>query len=312
MVIQIDPALRGIRGQRTENNTAEGWSRSSRTDHDRPIGPRRAAAKRRHAAVLAATVAGVLSIVGTGAGAQTVFAAEGLPGEAAAGQIAAAEASCLANLTESTAPTTGLAEWEATHSAEAAARRKAVKGRGSRKRRGRHGVGHRAAVESAAHLQDGGWRVVVAKAEGPYTTVLATDGSAQASGTCLTGPGSSQPVIGTGMGGGGEGDAVPPAGKIGGSGFGGRRAPDEQFLNDAAGRVGAGVSAVNVVLIDGTRVPSKIENGWFLATWAGGGTGLWTDPKCIYAIEAVAEDGATTTTVESPLGEQASKYAHGG
>jgi hypothetical protein len=270
-------------------------------------------AGRRHAAVLAATVAGILSIVGMGASAQMAFAAEGAPGEAAASQVAAAEASCLASLTKSTetTPTTGLAEWEATHSAKASARRKAVKGRGSRKRRHRHGVGHSASAESATHLQDGAWRVVVAKAEGPYTTVLATDASAQASGTCLTGPGSSQPVVGTGIAGGGE-QNVPPAGQIGGSGFGGTRAPDEQFLNDATGRVGAGVSAVNVVLMDGTRVPATIESGWFLATWAGGGTGRWTDPKCIYEIEAVADDGATTTTVASPLGAQASKYAHGG
>jgi hypothetical protein len=311
MFIRIDPVLHGIRGQRSENNTAKGWSRPSGTDHDRPTGPRRAMASRRHAAILAATVAGTLSVIG--AGAQTAFAAEGAPGEAAAGQIAAAEASCLASLTESTenTPTTGLAEWQAAHSAKAAAYRKAVKGRGSRKRRHRHGAGHRASVESSPHQEAGGWRVVVVIAEGPYTRVLATHESGQASGTCLTGPGSLQPVISTGMGGGGE-QNVPPAGKIGGVGFGGTRAPDEQFLNDAAGRAGASVSAVEVVLIDGTRVPATIENGWFLATWTGGGTGRWTDPRCIYEIEAIAEGGETTTTVVSPLGEGASKGGHGG
>jgi len=304
MVIQSESELHT--GQPTEDGAAERRPRRSRAGHERPTAPRRAAATRRRAAAIAATTAGALSILGA-AGVQPAFADEGGSGGVVAGQIAAAEASCLAELTESNGPTRGtpLAVRQKAHSVKAAAKRRAAKGGDLRRHRHRHSTGHSASVESSAHREAGGWRVVATKAEGAYTTVLAVSASGQGTGTCTTGPGASQPVVGAGAAG-GEQNTVPPAGRIGRFGFGGAGTPEEPFLNHAEGRVGPGVSAVKVVLVDGTRVAATIENGWFLATWSGGGVGRWTEPKCPYEIEAVADGGTTTTVVSG-----ASNGGHG-
>jgi hypothetical protein len=46
---------------------------------------------------------------------------------------------------------------------------------------------------------------------------------------------------------------------------------DGQAYSFADGRTGSGVSAVTLILDDGTRVTATVQNGWFVAWWPGGG-----------------------------------------
>jgi hypothetical protein len=116
--------------------------------------------------------------------------------------------------------------------------------------------------------RDGRWQTVLTDTRGPYTIVLLADAGGHAN--CLTGPETvPHPAIGGGEGYQSGTRFAAPAGRIDLSSYGFSRAHDEQPYMYASGRAGSGVSAVTLVLGDGTRVIASVAHGWFLAWWPG-------------------------------------------
>jgi hypothetical protein len=216
---------------------------------------------------VAASAAVALSVIGLGAGTQRAFAGwSPVPTTPAGGQIAGAEAACKADM--------------ATPLERQQARTQATE------------PGSNSARELPPVAEGGEWQTMLADTRGPYTILLLanSDGNAQ----CLTGPGLSRPGVGVGEGANSGTQGTVPAGQIreGLSGF--QRAADEQPYMSTSGRVGAGVSAVTVVLGDGTHVVASVANGWFLAWWPG--------TEVAVAAEVQTSSGTSTQQLhEHPL-----------
>ncbi len=116
--------------------------------------------------------------------------------------------------------------------------------------------------------RDGQWQTVLTDTRGPYTIVLLADAGGHAN--CLTGPETvPHPAIGGGEGHQSGTRLTPPTGRIDVSSYGFSRARDERPYMYVSGHVGSGVSAVTLVLHDGTRVVASVAHSWFLAWWPG-------------------------------------------
>jgi hypothetical protein len=63
-----------------------------------------------------------------------------------------------------------------------------------------------------------------------------------------------------------------------------------QSYSFAEGHTGAGVSAVTLVLDDGTRVQASVANGWFVAWWPG--------PHAVKAADLTTPSGERTQTID--------------
>jgi hypothetical protein len=108
--------------------------------------------------------------------------------------------------------------------------------------------------------------VVLTDVRGPWTLAIAADGSTTVS--CWTGPsvaggfvtdaGSQAPLV------------TPPAGQVELAVAAGHQTPDGGAPYQlVTGRAGAGVSAIALVLANGTQVQATTANGWFAAWWPG-------------------------------------------
>jgi len=113
------------------------------------------------------------------------------------------------------------------------------------------------------------WRTVVTDTRGPYTLILFEAGHGRATSACFAG---SRRATSLGSAFGTRTPAPVAPGQVSYSSSGSSRtAPDEgsRQFSRVAGRTGAGVTAVTVRLVNGTRVRATCANGWFVAWWPG-------------------------------------------
>lgn len=124
---------------------------------------------------------------------------------------------------------------------------------------------------------------VLTDTRGPFTFVVLAN--ANASATCINGPsftsasesGSPTPV-------------TVPAGKIE---LMARTAEgDGQSYSFADGHTGAGVTGVTLVLADGTKVQTTVDNGWFVAWWPG--------TSNVTSAEVTTAAGTATQPINEP------------
>ena len=109
----------------------------------------------------------------------------------------------------------------------------------------------------------GEWQVDTTAASGPYIAVLLSSNAFDA--TCFVEPGGR--VNGVGTESPSQAERILPASGVAPSSWGFTRAANKQGFSYASGRVGAGVSAVTLVLSNGEHVRASVEDGWFLALW---------------------------------------------
>jgi hypothetical protein len=163
------------------------------------------------------------------------------------------------------------------------------------------------------------WQIMLTDARGPFTWVIYE--SADASASCLVGP---SLVAISGQSGGSGGFAVGSVsaagatGSTGGSSFslsgqaldsgtpavGSVQVSTEHLVTSggqpysaADGRIGADVSAVTLVLADGSQVQATVTNGWF--------AGWWPSTLDATAIQLTTAAGVTTQPLAAPHGSAA-------
>lgn len=127
---------------------------------------------------------------------------------------------------------------------------------------------------------------------GPFTFSVYAD--SQSSATCIKGP-SFTSVSGSMS----SAPVSVPAGRIVLSSAHPRTDRSGQAYSFAQGRTGAGVSAVTLVLDDGTKVQSTVQNGWFVAWWPGAHE--------VKTADVTTSSGTSTQTFEvtrNPCGGQ--------
>jgi hypothetical protein len=263
MIDELESELREALAQRADALPPQAYARLGETDyHPRSPAWRKGLALGGTAGI--ATAAGiVVAVVGLGTGTERAFAGwTPSPTVPAGGQIASAESRCKSAM--------------ATPAERERAREQAS---GS----------HTGPWPAAA---DGGeWQTTLTDTRGPYTIVLLTDAVGQAS--CLTGPGFPQPGIGADERAAGSTASTIPVGQIGEITYGFSRATNEQAYMKTSGRVGAGVSAVTLVLGDGSHIAASTANGWFLAWWPGS--------QRTVAAEVTTATGTNTMQLSDPV-----------
>ena len=190
----------------------------------------------------------VVSIVGLGAGAQAAFAGwTPTPTQASSTQIAAAEASCESQLAANTTP-----------------------------------------PFSTAKIT--GWRPVLTDTRGPFTYLILQSGNYSAA--CFSSP-SFTGYTGNAF----TLDSGVPAGTVQLQSSGlqllgpdGQRytgeGPDGSAYRLIEGFTGPGVTAVTLLLSDGTRVEATTANSWFAAWWPGTATATSADVTTATGITA--------------------------
>jgi hypothetical protein len=187
----------------------------------------------------AGTAGVIVSIVGLGAGAQAAFAGwTAMPTPASSAQLAADQAACQADLTANTTP----------------------------------------APFSTSQLT--GWHAVLTDTRGPFSYLIMQSGDYHAS--CFSGPGftrlgeygyalDSGQRAGTNQA---PADAIIPTSAgtdvlaANGQAYNGS-GPIGSAYGEIDGSTGPGVTAVTLVLSDGTHVQATTSNGWFAAWWPG-------------------------------------------
>jgi hypothetical protein len=102
---------------------------------------------------------------------------------------------------------------------------------------------------------------VLTDTRGPFTFVIYS-GPHGTTGTCISGPSFTSLSTRSGTIGG------PSAGKIVAS-FEAHTAHDGDAYSFVEGHAGAGVTAATLILSDGSRVQTTIQNGWLVAWWPG-------------------------------------------
>ena len=131
-----------------------------------------------------------------------------------------------------------------------------------------------------------GLPLALADTRGPFT--FAVYANSESTATCIKGPSfvslsesqASSPV-------------VVPDGRVLLSGAH-RSERGGQAFGFAYGRTGTGVSAMTLVLDDGTKVQATVDNGWFVAWWPNAG-----QPK---SAELTTPSGVSTQTFDLPSG----------
>lgn len=206
---------------------------------------------------LAAVAAAIVSIIGLGAGTQTAFAGwSASPTVPASGQTAAAEAACLARVPNAS-------ESERARS---------------------DGTVHAPVMEALLKIAPDEWRTVLADTRGSSTMIVleATKGQAEAS--CLSGSSASDAVMSVGPVGGQPVSVA--AGQVQVLSTGNQGAMSGHIFSYIAGRVGANVTGVTIVLQGGDQVSATVANGHFAAWWPG-------------SQHAVSQEVATSTATNT-------------
>lgn len=214
-------------------------ARLRRIDY-RPRAPRLGVALTAGGLSVAAAAGVIVSIVGLGAGTQAAFAGwSSSPTVPVSGQTAAAEAACLARVP----------------SASDAQRARA------------DGTAHAPVMEALLKIAPGEWRSVLADTRGGYTMILLEAGKDRAQASCLSGPADARTVMSVGPI--GERPASIAAGQAQTLSTGSQEASRGHGFTSIEGGVGAGVSAVTIILSDGRHVSATVSNGHFAAWWPG-------------------------------------------
>ena len=117
----------------------------------------------------------------------------------------------------------------------------------------------------AAHIKDlptiSQMTPVLTDTRGPFTFVIYS-GANGANGTCISGPNFTSLSTRSGTIGG------PPAGKIVAS-FQAHTQHAGDAYSFVEGHAGAGVTAATLILSDGSKVQTTVQNGWLVAWWPG-------------------------------------------
>jgi hypothetical protein len=156
-------------------------------------------------------------------------------------------------LTASSAPTVAFAGWSAAPTAHAS------------------GEVHAAESECQRNARLASAPPTLVDTRGPYTLLIYGSDSG---GLCITGPSllspsGEPPAVPFGFG--GTTTTAPVAPKaIQRTLTGGLTAKSGDEFTFNVGRVGEGVTAVTIILQDGSRVAATTSNGWFAAWWPGG------------------------------------------
>lgn len=137
------------------------------------------------------------------------------------------------------------------------------------------------------HSPIAGLPLKVADTRGPFTFSIYAD--SRSSATCIKGP-SFTSVSGSMS----SAPVSVPAGRIG---LSSARQTDRggQAYSFAQGRTGAGVTAVTLVLDDGSRVQATVQSGWFVAWWPGA--------HQVKAADVATSSGTTTQTFDLSHGK---------
>jgi|HubBroStandDraft_3_1064219.scaffolds.fasta_scaffold59077_1 hypothetical protein len=216
-------------------------------------------------------VAGVgvtVAVIGLGNGASRAFAVwSASPTSPASGQTAAAEAVCRADMPSS-----------------------------SQIQKANSEAGGPKASEPGPSVSPNGLPAALVDTRGAYTFVLL--GASGERAACLIGPWPTSKPLFSSTSYGASPSSSPASDQIGDLSFGFGRLTDEEGLLSVTGRVGEGVSGVTLILHDGTRVTTRIAQGWFLAWWPG------TDQALSAEVQGSA--GSSMIDLNDPLSKSAS------
>jgi hypothetical protein len=217
-----------------------------------------------------AAVAGVgvtAAVIGLGNGASRAYAGwSASPTSPANGQTVAAEAACRADMPSS-----------------------------SQIQKANSEAGGGQVAELGPSINPNELPTALADTRGAYTFVLLGVSGERAS--CLIGPWPTSKPLFASTSYGASPSSSPAADQIGDLSFGFGRLTDEEGLLSVVGRAGEGVSGVTLILHDGTRITTRITQGWFLAWWPG------TDPTV--SAEVHSSVGSSTIDLNDPLSRSA-------
>jgi hypothetical protein len=213
-----------------------------------------------------AVAGAVIAVVGLGTATPRALAGwTASPTTPATGQAAAAEAACRSDL-----PSSSQLE----------------------KRREEATGPHPHIEEPAPRVSPNELPLVLTDTRGPYTYVILADSGERYA--CLIGPWPTSKPLSVGGSEDGAGPSPAPAsGQVGNLSFGGDRLPNEEVVMSVTGRTGADVSAVALVLQNGTHVSTTVAHGWFLAWWPG------AEPAVTAEIQTAG--GSHTIDLKDPL-----------
>lgn len=144
-------------------------------------------------------------------------------------------------------------------------------------------------MEALLKIAPDEWRTVLADARGSSTMILLEAAKGQARASCLSGSSASETVMSVGPVGGQV--ASLAAGRAQGISTGSQGAMSGHPFTCTEGRVGADVTGVTIVLMDGTQVSATVANGHFAAWWPGSAQAV--------AQEVATSSGTTTSRLES-------------
>jgi len=270
MTQQLERQIRAALAQRAEEAPLSGAERLMSASYR----PRTGRSRATTVLVPLATLAGAgitLALTGLGGGTSRALASwNASPTSPASGQAAAAEAACRAEMPS--ASQAQRANREASGSPDA---------------------------EPGPALSPNALPSVLSDTRGAYTYLLLASGGDRAA--CLVGPWPSSQVLFASRADGPASVDTPGADQIAGPAFGFGRLTGGEGVLSVTGHAGTDVRSVTLTLRDGTRVVTRLINGWFLAWWPG------TD--LAVSAEVQSPRGTTVVDLKNPLQPQQANLA---